>query len=250
MKTILLNLFLLLSLSITGQSNLVVNGDFETWDSFQDNLQDWSRYFDGWWEHSSDVQEGNSSVHLEIKNNAFSYISSEEMQFTTGKTYVCSLYYKLVTNNITSIEFDLYHTPNVFPEKLMANEYTSLTSSTWTKLEFEFTATATEMVEIWIRINGSDDEAVLFDNAVVQDKATLSNPILTDAVNEFKMYPNPTLGSQEVTFNKEVNYNLVDITGKTVLSNVLSSSVNVDNLKDGMYFFVIDGEVTKKLIVN
>ncbi|MBE9489965.1 MAG: T9SS type A sorting domain-containing protein [Bacteroidetes bacterium] len=71
---------------------------------------------------------------------------------------------------------------------------------------------------------------------------------------DFLLYPNPVkedILNIKSKGNNNMSYRIINMVGQTILKGNLSSKINVDNLKPGMYFIeLIDGEeiMTKKFI--
>ncbi len=200
MKKKLFILILLIAIfNLNAQTNLVPNGDMENWDSFDSNPDDWARFFDGFWEISSDFQNGSSSLQLEIvSGRTFIYINTPDLQFTNGTTYVCTFYYKVVSGNFTEAEFNLVHTPSVFPENLVTNDFTDLSTTEWKKGEFEFTSSATENVQAFIYARGDAGSKILIDNVSIFENSTLSISDFPNKSNMIKIFPNPSSDIIEV----------------------------------------------------
>ena len=85
------------------------------------------------------------------------------------------------------------------------------------------------------------------DDIIVSTDLLLSNNNF-ELNNALKMYPNPA--SEVVYFNKEVSLQVVDMTGKIVLSASKTQSINIQGLSKGVYFVKTTEGDTKKLLVN
>ena len=106
MKTKLLLLLLLANFSIYAQTNLVSNGDFETWTAHSQPT-DWFRYSNGFLYQDSDAQKGSSSTKMEITSGTFHYMNSSPFATQSGKTYRVTMYHKLFSGTITSVQLSL-----------------------------------------------------------------------------------------------------------------------------------------------
>ncbi|AUC75875.1 T9SS type A sorting domain-containing protein [Olleya sp. Bg11-27] len=253
MKTKLLTLLLFITtLNLIGQTNIAPNGDMENWDSFDTNPDDWGRFLNGYWNKNSDAQNGASSVELEIDSDrTFIYMFTPDMQFTSGTTYVCTFYYKIVSGNITKVEFNLVHTPSVFPTSLLDNEFTDLSTTEWKKGEFEFTATATEDVQAWIYTRGDAGAKALIDNVSIVDKATLSTATFSDVKNKINIYPNPSQNYITVSgINTLEPYSIYNAIGKEISKGKVSKNEQIDikDYSNGLYFLKLDNGNTLKFI--
>ncbi len=256
MKTkLLLLLVLFTSFNSIAQNNIVPNGDIEEWDSFNDNPDDWFRFFNGSWERSDDAQNGTASLELQIDaERSFIFINTPDMQFTAGVTYVCSFYYKVVSGSITTTEFNLSHTPNVFPEDLVSNEFTDLSAFEWKQGAFEYTATTTENVEAFIYARGTANSKILIDNvSIVDQNEVLSLNTVTPSSNALVIYPSPAKDYIQISGLKngfDTSYTIYDTLGKTVLKHTVSEGQRIDisQLNRGIYFFRTNTGKTHKFL--
>ncbi len=250
-KLLILILFIA-TFNLNAQTNLVPNGDMENWDSFDTNPDDWFRFLNGFWEKSSDFQNGASSLQLEIDTErTFIYINTPYIQFTNGKTYVCTFYYKVVSGNITKAEFNLVHTPSVFPENLVTNDFTDLSTTEWKKGEFEFTSSATEKVQAFIYARGDAGSKILIDNTSIVDKSTLSTNEFISESNKIFAYPNPSNDYIEIFgFKENEEYEIYNLIGKIILKGYLQEKQKIDirNLTGGVYFMKIKNGKTLRII--
>ncbi|MFC0777836.1 T9SS type A sorting domain-containing protein [Flavobacterium sp. HJSW_4] len=168
MKAKLLLLLLLANFSINAQTNLVQNGDFETWSS--SNLpSNWLLYFSGYVSKSTIAQNGASSVNMMIASGTSNFINTDYFPVTTGKTYRVTLYHRLAKGTFTSIELSLYHKPSTFKEEIIKKSDATFSTTEWRKLEFEYTPTVTENIELDIWTYGSLNSEILVDNVSIVD---------------------------------------------------------------------------------
>jgi hypothetical protein len=74
------------------------------------------------------------------------------------------------------------------------------------------------------------------------------------AFNDLQVYPNPTKGIVNINFNKQIDQiEVYDLSGKTVLRKLNSETINLENLKDGLYLIRIsadDNSETIKIVKN
>ncbi|WP_291286471.1 T9SS type A sorting domain-containing protein [Flavobacterium sp.] len=170
MKTKLLFLLLLASFSIHAQTNLVPNGDFETWTA-SSQPSNWYRYFSGFISQSTTAQNGTSSTNMMISSGTFNYINSEYFPVTANKTYRVTLYHKVAKGTFTSVDLSLYHKPGTIKEEIIKKSDVTFSTSEWKKIEFEYTPKVSENIEVDIWTNGSLNSEILIDNVSVVDVA-------------------------------------------------------------------------------
>ena len=168
MKTKLLLLLLLANFSIYAQTNLVPNGNFETW-SVSSKPDNWFQYFSGYISKSTDAQNGLSSINMMVASGTFNFINTDYFPVTAGKTYRVTLYHKVAKGTFSSIDFSLYHKPNTFKEEIIKKSDVTFSTTEWRKIEFEYTPTVSENVEVDIWTYGSLNSEILIDNVSMVD---------------------------------------------------------------------------------
>ncbi|WP_396184365.1 T9SS type A sorting domain-containing protein [Flavobacterium sp.] len=89
---------------------------------------------------------------------------------------------------------------------------------------------------------------VRFDMITLTAESTLSLPGFENT-QSFFMSPNPSKGGI-VTFNKTVDFELYDLTGKLIKKAFNTDFVNTSSLQSGIYFVKTSEGVAKKLIVQ
>ncbi|KQB38714.1 T9SS type A sorting domain-containing protein [Flavobacterium aquidurense] len=166
MKTKLL-LLLLLSLSTFAQTNLVTNGDFEDWSS-SSQPDNWFRFFSGFVSQSTTAQNGSSSTKLKITGST-NFINSKTFAVQANKTYRVTMYHRVASGTLSSVELSLYHQPNTFKEKFTQISDITFSSSQWRKLELVYTSTVAENIEVDIWATGVTGSDILLDNVSVVD---------------------------------------------------------------------------------
>ena len=252
MKKLLTLLLFIATFNLIAQTNIVPNGDMENWDSFDTNPDDWFRFLNGLWEKSSDFQNGSSSLQLEVDSGrTFIYINTPDIQFTNGITYVCTFYYKVISGNVTKFEFNLVHTPSVFPENLVSNEFTDLSTTEWKKGEFEFTSSATENIQSFIYTRGDAGSKTLIDNVSIIDKSTLSTSEFTNNIKKLNVYPNPSKNYIKVSNVENLeHYVIYNISGKEVSQGKISpkEQIDISNLTSGVYLLKTENGKISKII--
>lgn len=168
MKTKLLLLLLLANFSIYAQTNLVPNGNFETWTS-SSQPDNWFRFFSGFASQSNIAQNGASSTNMMIASGTSNFINSEYFPVTAGKKYKVTLYHKLVKGTFSSIEFSLYHKPGTFKSEITKKTDLTFSTTEWRKIEFEYTPTVSESIEVDIWTYGTLNSEILVDNVSMVD---------------------------------------------------------------------------------
>jgi hypothetical protein len=172
MKKKLLILLFLASFSTYAQTNLVPNGNFETWTS-SSQPDNWFRYFSGFASQSTSAQNGKSSTNMMIASGTFNYINSEYFPVVANKTYRVTLYHKLVSGSFSAIDLSLYHKPGTFKEEIIKKTDATVSNSQWRKIEFDYTPTISENIEVDIWTTGTLNSEILVDNVSVIDVATI-----------------------------------------------------------------------------
>jgi Leucine-rich repeat (LRR) protein len=220
MRTKLLLLLLLANFSIYAQTNLVPNGNFETWTS-SSQPDNWYRYFSGFVSQSTTAQNGASSTNMMVASGTFNYINSEYFPVTANKTYRVTLYHKTVKGTFSSIDFSLYHKPGTFKEEIIKKSDITFSTTEWRKIEFEYTPTVSENVEVDIWTTGSLNSEILVDNVSVIDINDVAAPytLIPDTNFEKKLI---ALGIDSGTADGKVLTSKVD---KLTSLNVSSSSI-------------------------
>ncbi|AWK03819.1 hypothetical protein HYN56_06100 [Flavobacterium crocinum] len=187
MKTKLLLLLLLANFSIYAQTNLVPNGDFETW-SVSSKPDNWFQYFSGYISKSTVAQNGTSSINMMVASGTFNFINTDYFPVTAGKTYRVTLYHKLAKGTFSSIDVSLYHKPGTFKTEIIKNSDFTFSATEWRKIEFQYTATVSENIEVDIYTYGSLNSEILVDNVSMVDVNEEQYTIIPD--REFESYLN------------------------------------------------------------
>jgi Leucine-rich repeat (LRR) protein len=200
MKTKLLLFILLLSLITKAQTNLVSNGDFEDWSS-STQPDNWFSYFSGEASQSATAQNGVSSVRMKILDGTINFINTEFFPVIANKTYRVTAYHKVVSGTFTSLDFSLYHKPSTFKEEIAKKTDVTFSSTAWTKIEFDYTPTVSENIEVDVLTNGALNSEILIDNVSVIDVAEIgaTYTLIPDANFEAKLI---ALGHDDVADGK------------------------------------------------
>ncbi|WP_369618189.1 T9SS type A sorting domain-containing protein [Flavobacterium sp. CFS9] len=175
MKSKLLLFLLFANFSIYAQTNLVPNGDFEIWPS-SSQPSNWYRSFNGFVSQSTTAQNGTSSTNMKISSGTLNSINSDFFSVTANKTYRITMYHKLVSGTFSKLDFSLYHKPGTFKEEIIKKTETIFSASEWKKIEFEYTPTVSENIEIDIWTTGTLNSEILVDNVSVVDIADVPSP--------------------------------------------------------------------------
>jgi|GEM_PF-1744525 len=222
MKTKLLLLLLLASFSNYAQTNLVPNGNFETW-SVSSKPDNWFQYFSGYISKSTVAQNGSSSINMMVASGTFNFINTDYFPVIAGKTYRVTLYHKLAKGTFSSIDFSLQHKPGTFKEEIIKKSDVTFSATEWRKIEFEYTPTISENVEVDIWTYGSLNSEILVDNVSMVD------------INEqqYTKIPDPEFES----YLSYIGADKDGINGKVVTSNIssiktLDVSFKTWNIKD------------------
>ena len=168
MKAKLLLLLFLATFSFYAQTNLVTNGDFETWSS-SSQPKNWFVAFSGYTSQSSVAQNGASSANMMIASGTTNFLNTDYFPVTAGKTYRLTLYHRLVKGTFTSIDLSLYHKPGTFKEEIIKKSDGAFSTTEWRKVEFEFTPTVSENIEVDVWTYGSLNSEILVDNISMVD---------------------------------------------------------------------------------
>jgi len=217
MKSKLLILLFLASLSTYAQTNLVPNGNFETWTS-SSQPDNWFRYFSGFASQSTSGQNSLSSTNMMIADGTFNYINSQYFPVVANKTYRITLYHKLVSGSFSAIDLSLYHKPGTFKEEIIKKTDDTFSNSEWRKVEFDYTPTVSENIEVDIWTTGTLNSEILVDNVSVIDVATIEA--------QYTLIP-------DVNFEKALIFLGIDsgVTDGKVLTSSINTltSLNVSN---------------------
>jgi Leucine-rich repeat (LRR) protein len=228
MKTKLLLMLLFLSISIQAQTNLVPNGNFENWTS-SSQPNNWFRFFNGLVFQSTSAQNGSSSTKMQITSGTFNYINSEFFPVVAGKTYRITMYHKLVTGTFSAIELSLYHKPSTFKSEITKKTDAVTSSTEWRKIEFDYTPTVSESIEVDIWTRGTLDSEILVDNVSVIDVATLGPQytLIPDLNFEKKLI---ALGHDSGTPDgKVLTSNIASVTSLSVSSSAIADLTGIQD---------------------
>ena len=227
MKTKLLLLFFLCSFIVKSQTNLVPNGDFEIWTDHS-QPEDWYRYSLGETIESNNAQNGAKSVNMKIYEGNFNFINTKLFPVVANKTYRITMYHKLLSGTFTSLDFSLYHQPSVFKEEIAKKTEVVFSSTEWTKIEFDYTATVSEDVEVDVWTNGTLNSEILIDNVSMVDVAEIGAQytLIPDAKFEAKLI---ALGHDDIADGKVLTSKINTLTSLNVSSNSISDLTGIQD---------------------
>jgi Leucine-rich repeat (LRR) protein len=216
MKTKLLLLLLLANFSIYAQTNIVPNGSFETWSS-SSHPDSWYSFISGFVSQSAIPQSGTSSTNMMIASGTFNFINSEYFAVEAGKTYRVTMYHKAVKGSFSSIDFSLYHKPGTFKEEIIKKSDVTFSTTEWRKVEFEYSPTVSENIEVDIWTTGSLDSEILVDNVSVID--------INEAPAQYTTIPDANFEKRLI----ELGIDSGEVDGKVLTSKVsIVKSLKVD----------------------
>nr|WP_315156265.1 T9SS type A sorting domain-containing protein [uncultured Flavobacterium sp.] len=232
MKTKLLLMFLFLTITLQAQTNLVPNGNFENWTS-SSQPDNWFRSLSGGLVfQSNSAQNGSSSIKMQNTNGTFNYINSDFFPVIAGKTYLVTMYHKLVKGTFSAIDLSLYHKPDTFKSEITKKTDAVTTSTEWRKIQFYYTPTISEPIEIDIWTTGSLNSEILVDNVSVVDVATISSAftLIPDLNFERKLIelkldsgaPDGKVLTEDINKIKSLNVSFSSIKDLTGIQNFVS----------------------------
>lgn len=255
---------LAITLSASAQTNLVDNGSFESWtegapDSFTVSISDNGGEIT---EETSDVQEGGSAALFTAPaGTGNTRASVQDIPVVAGDSYTFSYWFKDESDNAKGRHWaswradsaQLDDNSDVLQPDFFVN------TDGWQQVTYTFNAPATATAfrldfRVYQEATGADSGEIIYDNVEFYSNETAS--VKQNNIAGLKMYPNPVTGG---TLNITSNANTVktvaiyDVLGKQVVNTTTNSTVNVANLKAGVYIVKITEEgktATRKLIVK
>lgn len=106
---------------------------------------------------------------MKIETGTFNYINSEFFPVVANKTYRITMYHKLGSGTFSSVDFSVYHKPGTFKEEIAKKADVIFSTTEWRKIEFVYTPTVSENIEIDIWVTGTLNSEILVDNVSVVD---------------------------------------------------------------------------------
>lgn len=253
MKAKLLFLYLLCSISLYSQTNLVTNGNLENWTN-PTTLENWTIENDVS-QNTTDVAEGASSASLVIDASSQSPEISTLVPLESGITYTVSYRFKYVTTSFTG-------TRSVCIRLRRSGSATTLTScatpndNLWNLRETSFTPDQTGDYDLSLSTSnffGSNTFEVLVDDIQVFDPTSLS---VTDfeTNSDIKVYP--TVSEDIINFeysglSENYKISIFDSNGREYYIKAQEHFIDISSLSSGMYFMNFSNgiqNITKKII--
>jgi len=253
MKLKLLFLFFLFSISLFAQTNLVTNGNLESWTN-PTTLDNWTIENDVS-QNTTDVAEGTSSASLVIDASSQSPEILTQVPLESGVTYNVNYRFKYVTTTFTGSR-------SVCIRLRRSGSATNITScatpndNLWSLRETTFTPDQTGDYDLSLSTSnffGSNAFEVLIDDIQVFDPTSL-NTADFETKPDIKVYP--TVSEDIINFEQSglsENYkiSIFDSNGREYYVKAQEHFIDISNLSSGLYFlnFSTDTQnITKKII--
>jgi len=247
---------LAVAFSANAQTNLVNNPTFDN------GLTGWTAGFPTTYTLptlvAADGSDGANSVNYVATATTGFY---QDVPVTAGHTLKISFWYKSTGDNTDSRIWSNYkdaagtviyqETANT-DDPLRNNNGWLPTASAWTLKEITVVAPA-NVVTLTLAVRAYSGGNVSFDQFSVED-LTLSTR--DNAIAGLKVYPNPVTNGKffiSTDANTEKSVVIFDVLGKQVVNTTATESVNVSNLKGGVYIVKITEEgktATRKLVIK
>ncbi len=262
-KIYTLSFFLIAALSANAQTNLVPNGNFETWtDGAPEGYIVYNDNGGSLTQETTDIHGGTSAALFTAppENGNVKAIVAD-IPVTAGNTYVFSYWVKDEGDNAKGRHWaswrsgsdqlddnlDVLH-PDFLPN-----------TSGWEQVTYTMVAPATaDAFRIDFRVYKGTDAGsglIYYDDVMFYDQATAG--IKENKISGLKMYPNPLSGNiLNITSdaNAAKTVAVYDVLGKQVINTITANgTVNVSGLTSGVYIVKITEEgktATKKLVVK
>jgi Leucine-rich repeat (LRR) protein len=218
MKTKLLILLFLASLSIYAQTNLVPNGGFETWTN-STTLSNWT-IANSVTQNTSSFIEGIKSAQLSITNNTLKPEIIAQVPMTAGTTYTVKFKYKYVSANYSG-QHPISLNISKSGSATNISSSTFATNNNWTVKETTFTPDQNLSYDLSISLYTFDAEAfnVLIDDVQVYIQGTEQYTLIPNVNFENKLI---ALGIDSGVADGKVQTNSIN---KLTSLNVSSSSI-------------------------
>ncbi|OOG73448.1 carbohydrate binding domain-containing protein, partial [Flavobacterium sp. A45] len=244
MKTKLLVLLFLASLTTYAQTNLVPNGGFETWTN-STTLSNWTTA-NNVIQNTSSYTEGSKSVQLSITSTALSPKITAQVPMTAGTTYTVKFKYKYVNSNYSGQHpISLNISQNGSATTLSSSTFA--TDNNWTIKETTFTPDQNMSYDLDISLYTFDSEAfdVLIDDVQVYIQGTEQYTLIPDVNFENKLI---ALGIDSGVADGKVMTNSVN---KLTSLNVSNSSIaDLTGIEDFVALKTLDCQSNKLNSLN
>lgn len=237
MKTILLSLSILFTISLFSQTNLVINGNLENWTN-STTLDTWTIENDIS-QNTTDFAEGISSASFSINDNTLEPKILTLVPLVSGIEYTITYKFKYLNSNYNGMH-------PITMKIIRAGSATTTTNNSfasnndWVDKSITFTPDQTGDYDLSFSIATLDGDPfqVLMDDIKVFDPTNLG---VNDIYNRdsFKVYP--TVTTDKVYFEQSVleeNFKIYvfDINGRIQNIKQHSNSIDLSILKSGIYF--------------
>ncbi|WP_277014430.1 T9SS type A sorting domain-containing protein [Flavobacterium lindanitolerans] len=254
-----------IALSANAQ-NLVPNGGFETWtvattpDSWTitvpTNGGSATRETT-----AANVHGGTSSLKVVAPAGTGNVrVGVTDFAVVAGHSYTLTYWYKDGSDNAKGRHWGAWRTSSaaITDNSLQPDYYPNSTGGDWQLVTVTATAPATATVlrfdfRVYQEATGADSGTIYYDDVMIVDN-TLG--VKENNIAGLKVYPNPvTNGKFFITSdtNVEKTVAIYDVLGKQVVNTTATESVNVSNLKGGVYIVKITEEgktATRKLVIK
>jgi len=249
MKTKLLFLFTFYSIVSFSQTNLITNGNLESWTN-STTLDNWT-IENNVSQNTTDVAEGNSSALFSISDNTLKPIILTTVPLTNGVEYTISYKFKYVSANFNGMH-------PITLKIIRAGSATTTTNNSfasnndWVDKSITFTPDQTGDYDLNLSIATFDGQPfeVLMDDIKVFDPLSL-NVNEADNKENFNIYPTITEGNIYFDQVDNFKFSVYDTNGRK--QNVIfgNNSIDLSGLTTGMYFVNVKTNtknITKKVI--
>lgn len=256
------------SITVNAQTNLVSNGDLESWDD-ETTPTGYSEapYTAGVTQESVEVYEGTfSAKHQTPETGSVKLQNQVETGIIPGHSYTISFWYKDNDVNARSRMWSYWLTEDYSTISegndndgiLRPSTYTE-DNSEWVQTSVTVTAPA-EAAKFRFELRSystADGSGVIYYDGLtmIDNDATASTN--TNNISGLKLYPNPVTGNVlNITSdnNSDKLVTVYDVLGKQVINTLVKNgTVNVSNLTSGVYIVKITEEgktATRKLVVK
>jgi Leucine-rich repeat (LRR) protein len=221
MKTKLLIVFAFCTFNLFSQTNLALNGGFETWTN-STTLSNWT-IENSVTQNTTNYTEGSKSAQLSIANSALPPKIIAQVPMTAGKTYTVKFKYKYVTNNYSgqhpiSLNISKNGSATTLSNSIFASD------NNWTVKETTFTPDQNMSYDLSISLFTFDAAAfnVLIDDVQVYIQGTEQYTLIPDVNFEKKLI---ALGIDSGTTDGKVLTNSVN-----KLTSLNVSSITISDL--------------------
>ena len=258
----LLSVFVLATVA-NAQTNLIPNGGFETWTAGVPDSWTITPATNGGTatQETTDVHGGTSALKMTAPAGTGNIRAAvTDFAVVAGHSYTLTYWYKDATDNARGRHWGAWRTATggVTPAdtSLQPDYYPNSANGGWQLVTVTATAPATATVlrfDFRVYQDTGNSGVILYDDVVLIDN-TLS--VKDNAIAGLKVYPNPVTGGKffiSSEANTEKTVVIFDVLGKQVLNTTATESVNVSNLKGGVYIVKITEEgktATRKLVIK